>query len=66
MSKLPGPWVPYRHWWFLWRLEHIVKQDWAGTGIAYYRNPNGFVRKFWTHKQAQATADALNEKVMNP
>lgn len=63
MSKFPGPWEPYRHWLFLWRLEHIVMQDWAGTGIAYLKHKNGLVRLFWTRKQAQAYADKLNEKV---
>lgn len=54
------PWVPERHWLFLWRLEQIVYQDWAGTGIRFLKYRNGLVRTFWTREQAQARADLLN------
>ena len=56
-------WQPARHWLFLWRLEQIAYQDWAGTGIRYRKDRMGFVVVFWTRAQAQAYADRLNGRV---
>lgn len=53
-------WTPERHWIFLWRLEKILYQNWAGTAIRYLKYKNGLVRTFWTKEQAQKRADILN------
>lgn len=54
-------WRPERHGVFF-RLERIVRQDWAGTGLSYLKYPHGGVRLFWTRRQAQREADILNRE----
>lgn len=59
------PWEPARHWLVFWRLERVAFTNWAGTGFKWLRYRNGLLRLFWTKKQAQAHADALNAEYTN-
>lgn len=55
----------FRPWklWFLYTVAETVYSGWDGFGLKYIRYPqSGFIRKFWTLKQAQAFADELNER----
>ena len=56
-----GEWYPHRHWLFLWRLEQVAYTDFLGSSIRFHKYANGFVRTFWTRRQAQLHADQLNK-----
>lgn len=57
--KCPGPWEPRRKGLFF-ILERCEYADFLGAGYKWLRYKNGFLRRFWTHKQAQAYADKIN------